>query len=270
MVIFTLFQINIMVNPNLVSVVIPCYNQSSFMEETIESVLRSTYPAIEIILVNDGSTDNTEQVGLSWASKNENVRYYSQVNSGPSVARNHGIRKANGRYILPLDSDDLISDDYILKAVEAFEADADVKVVYCKAEKFGLKTGEWKLKPFSLDLLARDNMIFVSAFYKKEDWEQCGGYSEDMVWGREDWEFWIKMLKNGGKVIELSIVGFYYRIRSNSRRKGMTNERKRKIVAYINENHRDFIYKQLNGPLRFQRTHSKKYNAFLKFFGFLK
>lgn len=257
-------------NRNLVSVIIPCYNQAVFIEETVHSVLNSTYSAIEIILINDGSTDNTDAVCKSLKSRYENVFYFSQPNSGPSVARNHGIEKARGRYILPLDSDDLISVDYIAEAVKVLDMDAEVKVVYCEAEKFGEKEGKWVLKPFSLQSLAINNMIFVSAIYKKEDWEKCGGYSKDMISVGEDWEFWISMLKNGGKVVKLPITGFYYRIRSNSRRKGMTNAKKRQMIDYVNIKHRDFIYQQLNGPLRFQRTHSKKYNSFLKFFGLLK
>lgn len=259
-----------MIVSELVSVVIPCYNQAVFIEETVNSVLNSIYPAIEIILVNDGSIDNTDEVCKHLSEQYENVFYYSQLNRGPSVARNHGIRKAKGIYILPLDSDDIISNDYISEAVKVFESDPEVKVVYCDAEKFGEKEGKWNLKPFSLKRLALDNMIFVSALYRKKDWEACEGYSEDMVWGREDWEFWITMLKNGGKVVKLPITGFYYRIRTNSRRKGMTKERKGKIIAYINRKHKDFIYKQLNGPLRIQRTHSRKYNTLLRVFGLLK
>lgn len=257
-------------NQNLVSVIIPCYNQAVFIEETVHSVLNSTYSAIEIILINDGSTDHTDAVCKSLEKQYENVCYYSQLNSGPSVARNYGIQKAKGRYILPLDSDDLISVDYIAEAVKVLDTDEEVKVVYCEAEKFGEKEGKWNLKPFSLQSLAINNMIFVSAVYKKEDWEKCGGYSKDMISVGEDWEFWISMLKNGGRVVKLPITGFYYRIRSNSRRKGMTNAKKKQMIEYVNIKHRDFIYSQLNGPLRFQRTHSKKYNSFLRFFGLLK
>ena len=259
-----------MAEPDMVSIVMPCYNQAAFMEQTIQSVQASSYTNIEIILMNDGSTDDTEKISKDLAKKYNNIFYHSQKNSGPSRARNHGIKIAKGKYILPLDSDDLISKDYVAEAVKAFEGDEEVKVVYCEAEKFGEKTGKWNLKPFSPELLARDNMIFVSAFFKKEDWEKVGGFSEDMVWGREDWEFWIKMLEHGGRVVKLPITGFYYRIRPNSRRKGMTKERKRKIINYINMHHSEFIQKELNGPLRFQRTHSKKYNTFLKFLGLLK
>lgn len=258
------------VNPALVSVIIPCYNQADLLEETVQSALNSTYPNIEIIIVNDGSTDHTDQTGKELENKFDNVFYYSQKNSGPSVARNYGIRNAEGIYILPLDADDLISKEYIKEAVKIFESDPEVKVVYCEAEKFGEKTGKWNLKPFSLESLAKDNMIFVSALYRKTDWAQCGGYPEDLRWVSEDWVFWIAMLKTGGKVFRLPFVGFYYRISSTSRRKGMTKSKKKYLVNYINSRHKDFVYEQLNGPLRLQRSHSKKYNNMLRFFGLLK
>ena len=252
------------------SVVIPCYNHAAFLRQTVESVRQSTYPDIEILIVDDGSTDDSGNVGRELEQQYPTVRYIHQPNSGPSKARNNGIRQAKGVYVLPLDADDLISPDYIADAVTVLQRDPGVKVVYCEAEKFGEKQGPWKLKPFSLGLLAHNNMIFVSGIYRKADWEACGGYSEDMVWGREDWEFWISMLKVGGRVVKLPRVGFYYRIRSTSRRKGMTDERKRKIIHYINTKHRDFIYDQLNGPLRFQKRLSRRYNTLLRTLGLLK
>lgn len=256
----------------LFSVVIPCYNQGAYLRETIQSVVTSIYPHIEVIIVDDGSKDNSREVANDLAKKftDRNIQYIHQNNSGPSKARNHGIRLAKGRYILPLDADDLIANNYISEAVTILESRPEVQLVYCEAEKFEGKTGHWKLRPFSLDLLARDNMIFVSGIFRKVDWEKCGGFDENMVWGREDWEFWISLLKNGGEVVKLPFVGFYYRVKANSRRKSMTSERKKKIIAYINHKHKGFIHARLNGPLRFQRTHSKKYNSFLKFLGILK
>ena len=256
----------------LFSVIIPCYNQGQYLRETVQSVIASTYTDIEIIIVDDGSKDNSHEVAteLIQAHKTRDIHYVHQNNSGPSKARNHGIRLAKGKYILPLDADDRIAPNYISEAVTVLENTPGVKLVYCEAEKFEGKTGHWKLRPFSLDLLARDNMIFVSGIFRKSDWEKCGGFDENMIWGREDWEFWISLLKSGGEVVKLPFVGFYYRVKANSRRKGMTSERKKKIIAYINHKHKDFIYARLNGPLRFQRTHSKKYNSVLQFFGLLK
>ena len=254
----------------LFSVVIPCYNHAAFIEQTIDSVLKSTYPNIEIIIVDDGSKDESKTVAEKLAGTHANITYIYQQNQGPSKARNNGIRKAKGIYTLPLDADDLISPDYIEAAVSVLKNDAAVKVVYAEAEKFMEKKGPWKLKPFSLYNLARNNMIYVSGIYRKADWEAVGGYSDDMIWGREDWEFWIKLLKHGAKVVKLPFVGFYYRIQSTSRRKTMNDEKKKNIIAYINEKHKDFVYEQLKGPLRFQRTYSKQYNQLMRLLGKLK
>lgn len=249
---------------NLVSVIIPCFNHASFLRETVLSVLGSTYSSIEIIIVDDGSSDNSREIGEGLAMEFSNVSYYYQTNAGPSVARNYGISKALGVYVLPLDSDDRISATYIDSAVDILNEHKEVKVVYAEAEKFGATTGKWKLKPFSLYSLALDNMIYVSAVYRKSDWLRVGGYTENPVLVREDWEFWIKILKDGGEVVKLPFVGFYYRIHHNSRRKSMSKSLKNREIAYLNEHHADFFQKQLNGPLRNSRSMSRFINFFKK------
>ena len=259
-----------MVHAELFSVVIPCYNHAAFIEQTVDSVLKSTYPNIEIIIVDDGSKDESKTVAEKLAATHTNITYVYQENQGPSKARNNGIGRAKGIYILPLDADDLISQDYIEAAVTILKNDSEVKVVYAEAEKFMEKTGPWKLKTFSLYNLARNNMIYVSGIYRKSDWEAVGGYSDDMTLVWEDWEFWIKVLKKGGKVIKLPFVGFYYRIQSSGRRKTMDDEKKRSIIAYLNIKHKDFMYEQLKGPLRYQRTYSKSYNQLMRLLGRLK
>ncbi|WP_114747684.1 glycosyltransferase family 2 protein [Pleomorphovibrio marinus] len=251
----------------IVSVVIPSYNQSRYLRETVESALGSTYPHLEIVIVDDGSTDDSKELAMDLSARHVKVSYYSQQNAGPSAARNHGIRKAKGKYILPLDGDDLISEEYIKQAVDVVEKDQNVKVVYCKARKFGAVEGEWKLKPFSRAALAEGNMIFVSALFRKKDWEKVGGFSEEMTWGFEDWEFWISMLKEEGEVVQLPITGFYYRIRKGSRRKGVSARDRQLTYSFINTKHKDFIYAQLGGPIRKSKTWSKQINRLLKRIG---
>lgn len=254
----------------LVSVVIPCYNHASYLAETVDSVLSSTFTAFEIIIVDDGSTDDSLSMARSLSSEHPQISVLNQMNSGPSVARNWGVRHARGKYILPLDADDLISLDYMESAVQVLENNPKVKVVYAEAEKFGAVNKKWNLKPFSLYALALDNMIYVSAFYRKKDWEKAGGYSEDPVLCREDWEFWIKLLKDGGEVVKLPFTGFYYRILTDSRRKSMTKKKKRGEISYLNQHHRDFFREQLNGPLRINRRYSKLYNTLMKVLGRMK
>lgn len=251
---------------DLVSVIIPCYNHAVFLEQTMLSVITSDYLSLEIIIVDDGSQDDSVKVAQQLSEKYTIVKAIQQKNQGPATARNNGIRMANGNFILPLDADDLISKDYISRAIHELQ-DETVKLVYCNAEFFGEKIGEWKLKSFSLNSLAKDNMIFCSAVYRKKDWEAAGGYDERMTWGWEDWEFWISLLKNGGKVVKLPITGFYYRVRKNSRRKSTNKEAKEKTIHLINSKHKEFVYKYLKGPLHYQRSWSKRINIVKKLLG---
>ena len=254
--------------PGLISVIVPSYNQGIYLKETIQSALASTYRPLEILIINDGSTDDSLELARVLEAQHPEVRVLDQANAGVTKARNAGIASAQGEYILPLDGDDLISATYIEKGMAILSSRPEVKVVYCQAEKFS-EAGRkpWKLKPFSLQQLAKDNMIFVSALFRKADALGVGGFSEDMQLGREDWEFWIKLLKNGGEVVQLPEVGFFYRLTPTSKRKktGGTAFKKARI-AYLNAKHADFFERELNGPLRIQRTWSKPYNTLLKLF----
>jgi len=178
-----------------------------------------------------------------------------------------GSEKLLESYILPLDADDLISPTHFENAVKVLDSNPLVKVVYSEAEKFGDKQGTWKLKPYSPFALALDNMIFVSAFYRKNDWVKVGGYDERMTWGWEDWEFWINLLKSGGAVVKLPETGFYYRILKNSRRKSTNKDSKHRTIDLINSKHSDFLKAQINGPLRYKRSLSPLINSIIGFFG---
>ena len=104
----------------LVSVIIPCYNQGEFLDECLTSVFASSYKQIEVIVVNDGSTDNSIEIIASLNAK-YNFTLIDQINSGPSIARNNGVLASKGKYILPLDADDKIGGTYIEHAVKTLE-----------------------------------------------------------------------------------------------------------------------------------------------------
>lgn len=242
----------------LVSVVIPVYNMEEFLEETLDSVLSSDYPNFEVIVMDDGSKDRSFEIAESYKSRYENVRVYTQVNSGVATARNHAISKAGGVYILPVDADNRISKELIHSAVDILESDPEVKVVCPRAEFFGDHSGEWVLPPFSLSLLARKNMMDTCAVYRKSEWERIGGYCAEIV-AREDWEFWISMLKDGGKVVKLPEIGLFYRVREQSKR--VTDRLlKKHVIDVLNRRHPDFFERELGGPLRYQRSWSRLIN----------
>lgn len=242
----------------LVSVVIPVYNMEEFLEETLDSVLSSDYPNFEVIVMDDGSKDRSLEIAESYKSRYENVRVYTQANSGVATARNHAISKAGGVYILPVDADNRISKELIHSAVDILESDPEVKVVCPRAEFFGDRSGEWVLPPFSLSLLARKNMMDTCAVYRKSEWERIGGYCAEIV-AREDWEFWISMLKDGGKVVKLPEIGLFYRVREQSKR--VTDRLlKKHVIDVLNRGHPDFFERELGGPLRYQRSWSRLIN----------
>jgi glycosyltransferase involved in cell wall biosynthesis len=228
-----------------VSIIVPCYNQAKYLDEALQSVLEQTYTNWECIIVNDGSPDNTEEVAGKWVEKDNRFIYLDKENGGLSSARNVGINITKGEFILPLDADDKIGTNYIELAMQSFKSDTSLKVVYCKAEKFGFESGIWDLQPFSLKSLATQNMIFCSSMYRKSDWEKVGGYDINMLNGFEDWEFWIALLKNVGNVKCLDCIGFYYRMKPNSMIQVLDKEKKKKLHEYMSIKHADFFVAQL-------------------------
>lgn len=227
-----------------ISIIVPCYNQSQYLDEALNSVLKQSLGHWECIIVNDGSTDKTEEVAKNWIEFDQRFKYLYQENKGLSSARNYGIQNSKGDLILPLDADDKISPNYLLKAFKAFQEDPELKIVYCKARKFGDQSGPLELKPFSLKELCYNNMIFCSGVFKKKDWEKVGGYDINMTYGWEDWEFWIAILKNGGKVQRLNDIGFFYRIKNVSMLKKMGPKEMKAMYEYMNIKHADFFAKQ--------------------------
>ena len=252
-----------MVAKTLVSIVIPVYNMEEYLKETLDSVIASDYSDWEVILIDDGSSDNSYAVAQGYSERDERIRVYTQPNAGVCVTRNNAISLAKGAYILPVDADNKICKSFISDAVAVLDVEPEVKVVCPRAEFFGQRSGEWKLPPFSLQLLAHKNMMDTCALYRKSDWDRVGGYCEEII-AREDWEFWISILKDGGKVVRLPQIGLYYRVRTTSKR--VTDRAlKKHVINVLNKRHPDFFERELNGPLRYQRSWSKLINHFVRF-----
>jgi len=198
-----------------VSVVIPCYNQGRYIEEAVESVLAQSYDDLEIIIVDDGSTDGETRRFLERYVPPKTRILYSE-NKGVSHARNLGIQEASGVYILPLDGDDKIAPTYIEKAVHVLETNARIGIVYCEADFFGTKTGKWELPTYRFPDILVGNCIFCTALFRKSDWAKVGGYKESMTTGWEDWEFWLSLIEAGADVFQIPETLFYYRQAENS------------------------------------------------------
>ncbi|MEI6554806.1 MAG: glycosyltransferase family A protein [Paludibacter sp.] len=253
-----------MTDNELVSIIIPAYNCAEYIEETVASATASTYPYIEIIITNDGSTDSTAEIIDRIAAKNPNIKIFNQDNQGVSATRNFCISKASGKYILPLDGDDLISVDYIEKAVKVLSGNEHIKIVYGKAEFFGDRTGNWNLPEFNIHLLARKNLIYITSLFRKSDFDKTNGFCPEMP-SLEDWDLWISLLENGGQVVCLPDKCFYYRVHGRSSRIA-TRNLKKNMIDILNSRHKAFFERELGGKLHYQRTWSRTINSFHGFF----
>ena len=229
----------------LVSVIIPCFNQGEYLTEALNSVLAQTYYNWECVIMDDGSTDRSKQVALAFCNKDKRFHYLYQNNQGLSAARNNGIKNSRGRYILPLDADDLIHKDYLIEAVDVLERKEEIKIVYCRAEFFGEKTGEWMLPKFTMLEILNQNCIFCSAMYRRVDFDQTSGYNTKMKYGLEDWDFWLSMLEKGGDVYQIPQIRFYYRIKKKSMLVDLNHndEKRLETVLAVIRNHLPFYRK---------------------------
>lgn len=208
----------------LVSVVIPCYNQGQYLDDAVSSVLAQTYQAFEIIIVNDGSTvPETIEILKNYNKPKTTVIHTD--NQGLAAARNNGIKVAQGKYILPLDADDKIGSSYIEEAVKLLEFDENLGIVYCEAEFFGDRTGKWELPEYKFPDILLENVIFCSGLFRKSDWEKVNGYKSNMIYGWEDYDFWLSIINLGRKVYRIPKTLFYYR-QSNDQMTKLIKENK--------------------------------------------
>lgn len=246
-------------NP-LVSVIIPIYNAEAYLKETLDSVLASDYEPLEVVMMDDGSKDGSLAIAKEYAQKDVRCRVLHQDNAGVSVARNKAIHASHGKYILPVDSDNLIEPTFISKAVAVLEERIDIKGVGCKADFIGEKRGEWKLPDYRPQLLARKSIIDVCALYRRSDYDLTGGYMEHLQI-REDWDFWLSMLEKGGSFYRIPQILFHYRVRNDSKRI-RDRKQKRELIRIINQRHSAFEQRWLGGPLHYHRSWSRFINFF--------
>jgi len=200
-----------------VSIVIPCFNHGAMLREALASLEEvRNENLLEVIIVDDGSSE-AETIRILKEVAEAGYKVVSQPNGGLGAARNAGIRRAKGEFILPLDSDNRLRRVYLEQGVSLLKQNPSLGVIYADAEYFGEKTGRWQVQEFDLLSLIRMNFIDACALYRKALWEGVGGYDEQMPWmGLEDWDFWLRVACHGGSFFHLPAVGFDYRVRSDS------------------------------------------------------
>ena len=203
-------RISIMGEPKI-SVILPSYNQQEFLPDAIDSALDQVVKPHEIIVIDDGSTDNSLEIAQSYIEKG--ITVISQVNKGLATARNTGIMNATGDYVLPLDSDDMLLEDCIERVTKKIkETKADVVGISFKA--FG-KFNEQVLlmENPTLEDFKQGNRIAYCSAIRRSALLECGGYSPRMVHGYEDYALWFDLLTRHKKFVTIQEPLFLYRTR---------------------------------------------------------
>ena len=214
------------------SVIISLFDKEEFVGQCIESVLAQTHKDIEIIVVNDGSTDNSYEVARRYPVKIVNLS-----NRGQSGARNAGVLNSSGNAILPLDADDWISPEYLDRTLPLMVD--GVGIVSTDMEIFGKTTGYVPAKILTLKEEFAYNEIPVCSLINRKAFLESGGYTSK-VDGYEDWNLWIDILKRDWKMAIVNEPLFHYRFLGNAAN-FRAEQKRNQLISTIRELHKDIV-----------------------------
>lgn len=239
----------------LVSIIVPCFNQAHYLDESLVSVLNQSYTNWECIIVNDGSPDNTEEIANKWCKKDKRFKYLKKRNGGLSSARNAGIKISKGEFILPLDADDIIDKNYLIQLVPVLNEDDSLAIASCYS-KFFVGTKEnivYESRPMGSTIknILFENSLIATSLFKKSYWKEVGGYDEQMKQGFEDWEFWVAITKLGYKYKIVEEFLFYYRRTKESMLSDTLKNHRIWNLEYVINKHKDFYYGNYDNTIKY-------------------
>lgn len=219
-------------SPARVSVITPTYNAGALLAESVASALAQTYAPLDVIVVDDGTTDPASLETLRDVTALDRVTVIRQPNAGPSAARNTAIAASSAEFFFALDADDRIEPPLIAEAVTAMLQDAELGIVYSQGRAFG--DVNWPLQhvPFSWTTELLHNTIPASALFRRADWAEVGGYDEGMVHGLEDHDFILRILGLGRTTKILEGEYFWYRKHGLTRNSNIALDREKWVHSH--------------------------------------
>lgn len=208
-------------NSPLLTIITPCFNHGVYLDDLIASVHVDDWCfPIQHIIINDGSTDISTidkliEIERNYTSK---ITIVNQENKGLGHARNKGLDLAKGKYILPLDADNKIDANNIIRGVLEFETEKEnTAVLYGDALRFGEVDEFWEMGHFDRGRLLKENYIDACAIIRTDALRKVGGYSTNMPYmGWEDWDLWLRFISFNFCFKYTSVVLFHYRVARNS------------------------------------------------------
>ncbi|OIR05732.1 putative glycosyltransferase EpsJ [mine drainage metagenome] len=228
----------------LISVIIPCYNDGEYLPETIEKLRQQTYKNFEIIIVNDGSTD-TNTLQILDKLEQQDIRVIHKSNGRMSSARNAGVREAKGTIIAALDADDYFHPTFFEKSIKVLNADENIAAVTSYIQMFGEINMLSKPRGGSQENFLFSSQCPACAIVRKKCWDEVGGYDEQMTLGYEDWEFYIRITQKGWTVFVIPEPLLFYRQTKKSTLKTHTLPNGALIIDYIVNKHSDWYLKEI-------------------------
>lgn len=225
------------ITPRL-TVTVSLYNYRQYVNACLDSVCAQTINEIELIIVDDHSTDDSADVAAQWLS--QHYKHFARarlvqhsVNHGLAFARNTAFRYADSPFVFVLDADNLLYPRCLERLLDALGR-CDATFAYCLLEKFGDQTGLENTRTWNPAALQFGNFIDAMVLFRRKDWEAVGGYATDMpAMGWEDFELWFRLANAGGWGIQVPEILARYRVRRNSMLHVITNPNANLLWDYL-------------------------------------
>ena len=221
----------------IISIITPYYNTNKYIDTTVNSVLNQTFPYFEWIIVDDGSTNKEDIEKLNTIKElDSRIRVYHKKNEGPAAARDFGAEKINksSKYIVFLDSDDLITSNYLECAYWTLETNKEASWAYTDTVNFGGENFTWA-KWYNPRKIMQDNILVMTAMIRKEAFFAVNGFEIRDKNVYEDWCLWLKMIRKGMYPVRMNFLGFWYRKKAKEESElQQSNEGNReKALSYV-------------------------------------
>jgi glycosyltransferase involved in cell wall biosynthesis len=220
----------------LVSIVVCSYNYGRFLAAAIESALAQTYRPIEVLVIDDGSTDDSVEIASRLVPA---VRLLTQANAGVVAACNRGASEAAGEWFCFLSADDTFAPTYVERMMEALERAPDAAFAYSDMRITGARAGTARAAPFSIPvLLATGANLGGSAVTRRADFVGLGGYASELQQvGCEDWDFWLRMAEHGRRGVYVPGALVNWTWHEAATRNVRDREERQRVAALIRARH---------------------------------
>lgn len=227
-----------------VSIIITCRNLERYIKEAIDSALAQEFDSFEVIVVDDGSSDGSWDIIRSYGKRIKAYRIPGTGHGGAGYARNYGIERARGKFIVCLDGDDILLPQYLATLVPLLEKDDDVGIAASGFEAFGAAQGTFQQRPVSFEDLVKSNRIGCASLFRRRAWQQIGGYKWTIRPSWEDYDLWLSIAELGYKIATVPQILWRYRVKGVEGQTYLAQDKEKMLRAVVNAHH-PLIYRPL-------------------------